>query len=339
MKTILMNRTLLGVFALLLLCNIGYTQCNEQMYELALAQAGKDVVLVRDFKVKLSEGTKRNPSPSSKFSVLMQKGITYRFTVSKNRMSATEPILQLFDRGELLASTYDARLAKTSDRFDFLCNRTGNYQVIVSMHESKEGCAIGIMGMVADSAFYAHGNKKAEDNRYVLYAGIATPLHFITDQPEVGRVSITIDRGEIIMKDSLFSALVPTEGPAKISITLYNKSDSIIEATDQDFDVIRLPAPEVRMEGTSNNNISSVLLESSARLHVTPDVYRIVEFYISDNLGVNTGYRSDSEFLTYEMINYLKSQLPQQRFYVKQILVAKPDGTQMRIGPLTYYIR
>lgn len=339
MNTNYLNKALMGILALFLICNIGYTQCNEQMYELALAQAGKDVVLIRDFKVKLSEGTKRNPSPSSKFSVLMQKGITYRFTVSKNSMSATEPILQLFDRGELLASNYDARLAKTSDRFDFLCSRTGNYQVIISMRENKEGCAVGIMGMIADSAFYAQGNKKNEDNRYVLYAGIATPLHFITDQPEVGRVSITINRGEIIMKDSLFSALVPTEGSAKISITLYSKSDSIIEATDQDFNVIPLPAPEVRMEGTTDNNISSVLLESSARLYVTPDVYRIVEFYISDNLGVNTGYRSDSEFLTYEMINYLKSQLPQQRFYVKQILVAKPDGTQMRIGPLTYYIR
>lgn len=339
MKTNYMNKALLGIAALFLTCNISFAQCNEQMYELALSQVGNDVVLVRDFKVKLREGTKRNPSPSSRFSVLMQKGITYRFTISKDKLSTSEPILQLYDRSELLASTFDKQKKTTADRFDFLCNRTGNYQVIISMRENKEGCAVGIMGMVADSAFYAQGNKKTEENRYVLYAGIATPLHLITDQPEVGRVSITIDRGEIIMKDSLFSALVPTEGPAKISITLYNKNDSIIEATVQEFNVIPLPAPEVQMEGTSNNNISSVLLESSARLHVTPDVYRIVEFYISDNLGVNTGYRSDSEFLTYEMINYLKSQLPQQRFYVKQILVAKPDGTQMRIGPLTYYIR
>src|SRR5512133_3847317 len=122
MKTIHMNRTLLGFFALLLLCNIGYTQCNEQMYELALAQAGNDVVLVRDFKVKLSEGTKRNPSPSSRFSVLMQKGITYRFSISKDKLSASGPILQLYDRSEQLASTYDKQQKTTVDRFDFLCN-------------------------------------------------------------------------------------------------------------------------------------------------------------------------------------------------------------------------
>jgi len=333
------NKIIFGIFTLLLACNTGYTQCNEKMYELAIAQVGNDVMLVRDFKVKLNEGTKRNPAPSSRFSVLMQHGITYRFIVVKDKQSLTEPILQLYNKSQLLGSTFDALQGKANDRFDFLCNRTGNYQVILSMRGSKEGCTVGIMAMVTDSAFYAQGNKKPEDNRSILYAGIATPLNLITDQPEVGKISMHINHGEIIEKDGAFSALVPNEGPVKIDIKLYNKSDSIIEDTEQEFNVIPLPYPKVSLEGATSEYISIASLGSVVHLNIEPEVYRVVEFQLWTEPGFNTGYQSTSDQLTIEMLNFLKTLHPQQKFYIKQVRVAKPDGSEIVLAPQAYYVR
>ncbi len=60
-KILDMKNLIFGTFIMIIACHAGYAQCNEEMYELALAQVGKDVVLVRDFKVKLNEGNKHVP--------------------------------------------------------------------------------------------------------------------------------------------------------------------------------------------------------------------------------------------------------------------------------------
>jgi hypothetical protein len=322
----------------MLACHAGYAQCNEEMYQLALSQVGKEVVLVRDFKVKLREGNKRNPSPASKFSVLMQNGITYRFSIAKDKTSTVEPVLQLFDKNELLFTTFDVKQGKSVVNYDYLCNRTGSYQVILSMHENKAGCAIGIMAMVADSAFYAQGNNRAVDEKYILYAGVETPINYTTDQTAFSRVRVTIDRGEIIEKNSTFYALVPTVGPAKIKITLFNNTDSILENSEQEFKVIDLPEPEVSIRDVDNEYITAVSLGNNLRLKITPEIYQIIEFYIED-IAPYGSYKSNSEFLTIEMLNFIKSLGPNKPFYLNRIKVAKPDGSVMYLKRQIYYMR
>jgi hypothetical protein len=334
-----MIKTTIWVVILLLACYSGYAQCEDATYELAVAKAGKDIVLVRDFKVKLREGNKRNPSPSSRFSVLMQKGLTYRFTISKDNTSAIDPILQLFDRGELLASTFEPKTNKNMERFEFKCQRTGNYQVLISMREAKASCAIGLMAMVTDSAFYAQGNSKPENDNYILYVGIENPLNIVTDQKEVKKTVITVNRGEIIQKESAWYVLVPTEGPVKIKVKLYNNVDSVVEEVDQEFKVIALPKPEISIEGSDKEYINTLFLGNLIKLLVKPSVYRIQEFYLSTDLSYNTGLRSNTDYLTNEMVSFIKSLAPQQKFYIKDIQLISPDGNITSVGPVWYYVR
>ena len=317
----------------------GLAQCGDETYEFALAQAGKDIVLVRDFKVKLNDGSKRNPTPSSRFNVLMQKGITYRFTISKDKDSDIEPILQLFDRSNLLASSYDVQTNKSRVNFDYLCSRTGNYQVFISMLNSKSGCAVGLMSMVIDSAFYAQGNKIPENDKYVLYTGIENPLHIFTDQKHVKRIDVTTNGGNIIMRDSLFYAIIPKEGTVTIKVKLYNLSDTVIEELDQVFKVAPLPRPAIKIEGAEEEYLATYNIGSVLKLVVNPQIYKIQEFYLSNDLGYNTGFKSENEYFTYEMIDYLKSLKPQEWFYIKDIRVLKPDGTIDDYGPIKYYSR
>jgi hypothetical protein len=315
----------------------GQAQCGEETYELALAQAGKDVVLVRDFKVRLKEGNKRNPIPSSRFSVLMQKGLTYRFTLSKDKYSIVEPVLQLFDRNELLGSTY--KQGKDYDKFEYICARTGNYQVLISVLEGKAGCAIGLMSMVIDSAFYAQGNKVPQDDRYLLYAGIENPLSIITDQKDIKSKVISIDRGQIIEKDSNYYSLIPSLGPVNIHIKLINYADTMVEELNQEFIVVPIPAPTFKLEDSEREWITRSTMSNMIKLLVSPQLYKIEEFYISTDLGYNTGLRSTNEYLTYEMIEFIKDLGSEQRFYIKEIKVLTPKGTVEEYGPLRYYVQ
>jgi hypothetical protein len=334
-----MKTTIIFITAFLLLSNTIFAQCGDDTYELALAKTGNDAVLVRDFKVKLREGNKRNPSPTGRFSVLMQKGLTYRFTISKDKLSTVEPILQLLDRNEILGTTFDANTAKNIEKFEYQCSRTGNYQVIISIHEANAGCCIGLMAMVTDSAYYAQGNIKPVNDRYVLYAGIENPLNIITDQKEVKKTVITSDRGVINEKNSEWYALIPTAGPVKINVKLYNKADSVVEEVDQEFTVIPLPKPKITIEGANEEYINNTFLGTMIKVMVSPSVYKIQEYYISEDLAYNSGYRSENEYLTNEMIQFIKSLRPQQKIYLKDIRLVAPDGSIVTIGPVTFYIR
>src|SRR6266540_422495 len=91
-------KTIVSIVALLLwISAITYAQCDRTLVQKATEQAGKDAVLVRDFKVKLKEGDKRNPFPSGRYTVLMQKGISYRFNLAGAVENQDAPVLQLYD--------------------------------------------------------------------------------------------------------------------------------------------------------------------------------------------------------------------------------------------------
>jgi hypothetical protein len=334
-----MNKIIIGIILCLPWFFAGYAQCGDETYELAVAQAGKDIVLVRDFRVKLNEGNKRNQTPSSRFNILMQKGLTYRFIISKDKNSDVQPVLQLFDRNNLLGSTFNIQSLQAMDKFEYLCTRTGNYQVFVSIRDSKAGCAVGIMSMVIDSAFYAQGNKIPENDKYTLYAGIKNPLHIYTDQKQVKRTEVTSSIGSIIVKDSLYYAFIPTVGTVSIKVKLFNFNDTVIEELEQVFKVIPLPKPVIKIEGVETEYLSTFNIGHVLKLSVVPSIYKIQEFYLSDESAYNSGYRSDNEYFTYEMIDFIKTLEPNKKIYLKEIKVVKPDGSVEHYGPITYFIR
>jgi hypothetical protein len=323
---------------LLSLSMAGHAQCSDDVYELTLSETGRDVVLVRDFKIKLDEGNKRNPNPVSKYNVLMQEGLTYRFSVATYKNAPTEPILQLFDKNELLGESGKPEKNQNTKKLDFLCKHSGKYQVVISFG-GKGGCAIGFMAMVTDSSFFAMGYKKPVDERYLIYAGVPTPLHLITDNTDVVREDVTISEGKIEKKDNMYLALVANPGEVTLVVKLYNKHDSIVESTEQKFAVIPLPDPSFSIEGVEHDFINTELIGSTLNLIITPNVYRVLEFYLSTELEYHSGLRSDNERFTPEMISFLKSLPSQQRFYIKDIQVIGPNGTMTFNGPYQFYTR
>ena len=225
-----MKKIVLITIVLLWTSSLARSQCNETLVQKATEQVGKDAVIVRDFKVKLKEGNKRNASPAGHFSVLMQKDITYRFNILNAEEFESKGVLQLYDKSNMLGSTFDANINQNNGNFQYKCPRTGNYQVMITILDGKAGCAAGLMSMVIDSALHYSATAPENYEVEILYLEMENPLNIlVTDLKPNERVDITIDNGRIIRRDTDIYAVVDKEGTAKVTVKMVAADGKVIE--------------------------------------------------------------------------------------------------------------
>jgi len=119
----------------------------SQLTAQCAANAG-DVMYLKDFVVKLDQGTPGGAPPTARFALLLSKNVVYRFSICTAPNSNGEAVLQLFDMNTLLGSTFITSTGKEFPFFDFKCQKTGVYHVFISFKEGKAGEGVGIMSYV-----------------------------------------------------------------------------------------------------------------------------------------------------------------------------------------------
>ncbi len=137
------------IFAVLAFVASVFAQAQDvsQLTAQCAANAG-DVMYLKDFPVKLDQGTPGGAPPTARFALLLSKGVVYRFSVCSAPNSDGEAVLQLFDMNTLLGSTFITATGKDYPSFDFKCQKTGVYHVFISFKEGKAGEGVGIMSYV-----------------------------------------------------------------------------------------------------------------------------------------------------------------------------------------------
>jgi len=123
------------------------SQDVSQLTAQCAANAG-DVMYLKDFVVKLDQGTPGGAPPTARFALLLSKNVVYRFSICSAPNSDGEAVLQLFDMNTLLGSTFITATGKDYPFFDFKCQKTGVYHVFISFKEGKAGEGVGIMSYV-----------------------------------------------------------------------------------------------------------------------------------------------------------------------------------------------
>ncbi|MBN1145319.1 MAG: hypothetical protein JXA72_12890 [Bacteroidales bacterium] len=137
------------IFAILTFVASVFTQAQDvsQLTAQCAANAG-DVMYLKDFVVKLDQGTPGGAPPTARFALLLSKSVVYRFSICSAPNSDGEAVLQLFDMNTLLGSTFISATGKDFPFFDFKCQKTGVYHVFISFKEGKAGEGVGIMSYV-----------------------------------------------------------------------------------------------------------------------------------------------------------------------------------------------
>ena len=121
-----------------------FAQSEDDLVEICAMVAG-DATFLKDFKIRLDAG---DPPPTQRFSVILKKGIKYRFSVCNSNDFEGKVVLQLLDNNRLLATTYVVATGKDYPSIDYACTKTRAYHLFYSFRDGKPGLAVGLLSLV-----------------------------------------------------------------------------------------------------------------------------------------------------------------------------------------------
>jgi hypothetical protein len=121
-----------------------HAQSEDDLVEICAMVAG-DATFLKDFKIRLDAG---DPAPVQRFSVILKKGIKYRFSVCNSKDYDGKVVLQLLDNNRLLATTYIIATGKDHPSIDYDCTKTGAYHLFFNFRDGKPGLAVGLLSLV-----------------------------------------------------------------------------------------------------------------------------------------------------------------------------------------------
>jgi len=142
------------VFIFLGISNLANAQCKQQLVY-SCAALGDGAIYLRDFNTKLKKPSGEEDS-GTKWTVVLNKGTQYRFTLCTPEGFDGEVVLTLYDsqhpeKTDPYASTWDQDADTDVSQFDFKCEKSGMYYVSIRFKDEdadKKTCAVGILSFV-----------------------------------------------------------------------------------------------------------------------------------------------------------------------------------------------
>lgn len=310
-----------------------YAQCNHRLVEIAAENAGADAVFLRDFKVKLSKGTMDEPSPTGKFPVFLNKGVMYRFTVADAEEYEGRAIVEIRRRGQLFAGNYDFNSNIYSSSFDFKCERSSTYQILINYGAGKEGCTAVVMSMVLqDSLTYINPSLPYKsDSAETLYLWLGNELHIASTEGNDAELDVEISQGSITKKGGIYIAKPETTGTALIKVKVI-KNNKVIESDSVLYYVEYPPLPVLKISGETGGYLSinefnrhiSVETKPVHQLKGNPYTLERFSFMATDNML--SEYHSDNDKLSIEQIQFIRGLKPDDKFYITKVVFTDPRG-------------
>ncbi len=124
-----------------------YAQCNSELQDKCYEMI-KGTTYLKDFKVRLQPAQKNKKAPIAKYSIALSKGAHYRFTVTNDKYKDSQAIIQVYDANRLVGTNYVKDSEKIYPVFDFVCNKTAVYTILISFKDGKDGCSVAMLSLV-----------------------------------------------------------------------------------------------------------------------------------------------------------------------------------------------
>ena len=336
-----MKRTLLIILAILAGLMVR-GQCNQELVDMAINQSGSDAIFVREFKVKLNAGKASKPLPVGHFSIVLKEGSKYRFNVTNSKEFDGDAILQLYDRDKLIGSTYNFEASTDNRRFEFACNKTATYQIVMSFREAKEGCAVGVVSLVSTGQ---EPLEVANDTVYeVLYEGISNPLD-IQLKPKAGeRIDLSIDNGKIEKANGVFEVFPNSANWATIKLTLFDSLNNTILTKSSTFKVEKLPLPSPLFARkntsmiTRGDIIAYPVMELVMPAGVDISKCQIVDYSFSTSNNASEEIVCRGGNLGINVLKRIESLEAGDKIHITKMRVRLPDGKTVVLPDVTYFI-
>jgi hypothetical protein len=139
----ILNPVIAIVFCLL---TLSMTEADrKELVRDCATKAGDGAIYLKEFVVSLPKAEKDQPPPTYHQAVILRGNNIYRFNQCSQKGNA---VIRVYDTSNMLLSTYDQKTGKEHNPINFLCRKTGQYNIIISFQDGKAGEAVGIMSHV-----------------------------------------------------------------------------------------------------------------------------------------------------------------------------------------------
>jgi len=123
-------------------------QSSDPLVASCVMNAGSNAKYLKDFRVQLG----KTASPDElryKAQISLWKNTKYRFTMCNADDSQGKLILNLKDdTNKLVLSSYDQKTGKIYPYIDFICNKSGIYQLGYDFANGQQGSGVGVISMI-----------------------------------------------------------------------------------------------------------------------------------------------------------------------------------------------
>lgn len=334
--------SLLSLLLVCLCCGQAKAQCGNELVEKAASQSGANAVYLREFKVKFDGSERGKAIPTAKYPILLSKHTTYRFNVCSAEEFEGKVILQLYLKDKLMGSTFDAPTSSDVQHFDFTCDKTATYEVVMSFNEGKPGCAVGILSLIPEKQADAAPADKELD---VIYASADNPIMIFDDEDEFARIEVSIDNGSVVKVEGANYIIHPDEaGTALLTLRVLHRDGSLKEFKQKKFAVLELNKPYASIRGMVAGQISKEELMQSGRLDLWFSEgmkcnYQVLSFTLSDRNDLISGISTTSGRFSKAQRDWINGLPTGTRLFIKNIQVRTTDHVVMNIGSQEFEIR
>lgn len=125
-----------------------YGQSSDPMVSTCIMNAGPDARYLKDFRIQLGKGTSTG-EPRFRTQMSLWKNTKYRFSMCNSEDSEGKLYLSLKDdANKIVLSSFDQKTGKTYSFIDFICNKSGIYQLSYDFTEGQKGSGVGVIFMI-----------------------------------------------------------------------------------------------------------------------------------------------------------------------------------------------
>lgn len=123
-------------------------QSTDPLVSKCAMNTGSNCTYLKDFRVQLGKGSSQTELRYKQVFPL-SKNMKYRFTLCNSDNSKSELILKIKDdAGRLVLASFDPKSGKAYPSVDFICNKTGTYQLFFDFRDFQQGLGVGIISLV-----------------------------------------------------------------------------------------------------------------------------------------------------------------------------------------------
>jgi hypothetical protein len=127
---------------------LSFGQPADQFVSKCAMNAGTDARYLKDFRIQLGKASVQNDF-RFKANMSLWKNTKYRFTMCNTDDSKGQLILNVKDAADkIILSSFDQKTGKTYPFVDFLCNKSGIYQLNFDFTDGQQGSGIGVVSMI-----------------------------------------------------------------------------------------------------------------------------------------------------------------------------------------------